>query len=95
MSGYTVTTAGACTASFSVTGDTGKNPPYICGTNTGYHSKIFRLSLSLKTGFIIHSVYVEFGAASSDDIELKTTFDAVAKQWNILTRQISCTAEWK
>jgi len=42
-----------------------------------------------------YHMYVEFGAASSDDIELKTTFDATQKQWNILTRQISCTASWK
>ena len=28
-----------CTDSFAVTGQTGKNPPSICGTNTGYHSK--------------------------------------------------------
>jgi len=26
-----------CTDSFAVTGQTGKNPPSICGTNTGYH----------------------------------------------------------
>merc|ERR1711936_102424 len=37
MSGYTATTAGACTASFEATGQTMKNPPVICGTNTGYH----------------------------------------------------------
>jgi len=77
MTGYTVTTAGACTAKFEATGDTGYNPPAICGTNSGFH------------------MYVEFGATSSDDIELKSTFDATAKQWNILTRQISCTAKWK
>ena len=38
---------------------------------------------------------MEFGATSNDDIELKTTFDATTKQWNILTRQISCTAKFK
>jgi len=37
MSGYTATTAGACTASLEVTGQSGSNPPIICGTNTGYH----------------------------------------------------------
>jgi len=77
MTGYTFTTAGACTATFQATGGSGRNPPAICGTNTGFH------------------MYVEFGAASSDDIELKTSYDAVSKQWNILTRQISCTASWK
>ena len=40
-------------------------------------------------------MYVEFGANANDDIELKTTYDATTKQWNILTRQISCTATWK
>merc|ERR1711990_215516 len=37
MSGYTVTTAGVCTDKFEATGQTGSNPPAICGTNTGYH----------------------------------------------------------
>ena len=30
---------GACSDYFEATGDTGQNPPRICGTNTGYHSK--------------------------------------------------------
>ena len=30
---------GACLDYFEATGDTGQNPPRICGTNTGYHSK--------------------------------------------------------
>ena len=29
------------TDTFSVTGSAGSNPPAICGTNTGYHSKFF------------------------------------------------------
>merc|ERR1712241_1147558 len=37
MTGYTTTTVGGCTASFTATGDSGKNPPRICGTNTGFH----------------------------------------------------------
>jgi len=39
FTGFTVaaTTSGACTDSFAVTGQTGKAPPTICGTNTGYH----------------------------------------------------------
>merc|ERR1711992_107556 len=37
LSGYTATTAGVCTAKFEATGQTGKNPPAICGTNTDYH----------------------------------------------------------
>ena len=30
---------GACLDSFDVVGPTGRNPPTICGTNTGQHSK--------------------------------------------------------
>merc|ERR1711997_400253 len=37
MSGYTATTDGLCTDKFEATGQTGSNPPTICGTNTGYH----------------------------------------------------------
>ena len=35
------TTAGTCSDTFAAAGQTGSNPPNICGTNTGYHSKIF------------------------------------------------------
>jgi len=78
MSGYSATTAGACTTSiFEATGQTGKNPPAICGTNTGYH------------------MYVEFGATATDSITLKHTLDTTSKTWNILARQIACTASWK
>jgi len=80
MSGYTLdtTTTGACVGtSFEATGQTGKNPPKICGTNTGYH------------------MYVEFGAGATDSITLKHTLDTAQKSWNILARQIACTADWK
>merc|ERR1712241_803702 len=80
MSGYTLdtTTTGACVGtSFEATGQTGKNPPKICGTNTGYH------------------MYVEFGAGATDSITLKHTLDTAQKSWNILARQIACTASWK
>ena len=41
MSGLaTGTTNGACLDTFAAAGQTGKNPPTICGTNTGYHSKL-------------------------------------------------------
>ena len=30
---------GVCTDSFQAAGQTGVNPPAICGTNAGYHSK--------------------------------------------------------
>ena len=51
MSGYTATTAGACTASFQATGQAGKNPPAICGTNTDYHSKLSCLGMCLYSTF--------------------------------------------
>ena len=42
------------------------------------------------------SVYLEFGGSATDTIELKTTYgDLTSKQWNILARQIACTATWK
>merc|ERR550532_3259149 len=82
FSGYSVDTAttgiGVCTDSFAAAGQTGVNPPTICGTNTGYH------------------MYVEFGAAAGDSIDLTSTFaDLGTYSWNILARQISCTAAWK
>ena len=41
-------------------------------------------------------VYVEFGADSTDSITLKNTYgDTSTKSWNILARQIACTATWK
>ena len=40
MSGFaTSTTAGLCSDSFAAAGQTGVDPPSICGTNTNYHSK--------------------------------------------------------
>ena len=43
MTGYTATVNGVCTDKFDATGQTGQDPPTICGTNTGYHSKIIVL----------------------------------------------------
>merc|ERR1719188_2404576 len=75
------TTAGDCDDSFAAAGQTGKDPPSICGTNTGYH------------------MYVEFGASSTDKITLTNTYTSTgittAKSYNILARQIACTATWK
>ena len=97
FSGYTVdtTTAGVgfCTDSFVAAGQSGVNPPTICGTNTGYHSKTSR---DVHSPTSLYSVYVEFGAAAGDTITLTNTFtDLTAKSWNILARQIACTASWK
>merc|ERR1712154_756392 len=82
MSGFYTGTSGACGVDdFEAAGQTGKNPPTICGTNTGYH------------------MYVEFGVTSTDTITLTNTYRSggltTAKTFNILLRQISCTARWK
>ena len=97
FSGFTVSTVaasrGACTDSFAAAGQTSVNPPTICGTNTGYHSKTSR---DVHSPTSLYSVYVEFGAAAGDTITLTNTFtDLTAKSWNILARQIACTASWK
>jgi len=77
MTGFT-NTVGVCTDKFAVEGQTGTNPPTICGTNTGYH------------------MYVEFGAVSTDTATITLTYgDTSSKTWNILLRQIACTAAWK
>ena len=40
MTGFYTGTSGACGVDdFAVSGQTGSNPPTICGTNTGYHSE--------------------------------------------------------
>ena len=40
FSGFLTTTpAGSCSDSFAAAGQTGKDPPTICGTNTDYHSE--------------------------------------------------------
>ena len=42
-------------------------------------------------------VYVEFGATATDTITLTNTWGDIttAKTYNILARQIACTATWK
>jgi len=82
MTGFYTGTSGACGVDdFEVSGATGYDPPTICGTNTGYH------------------MYVEFGATSTDTITITNTYRSggltTAKTFNILARQISCTATWK
>ena len=77
MSGYTPgTTVGECTTtSFEATGQSGKNPPKICGTNTDYHSKLILINLTTELNFPFpyYKVYVEFGASGTDSITLKHT----------------------
>jgi len=80
FSGFATTTPiGACSDYMTAAGQTGKDPPSICGTNTDYH------------------MYVEFGATSTDTISITNTYASTttAKTFNILARQISCTASYK
>merc|ERR1712024_258320 len=82
FSGFaTSTTAGSCYDTLAMAGQTGVDPPSISGTNTGYH------------------MYTEFGATSTDTITMTLTWGSsgytTAKTYNILARQISCTASWK
>merc|ERR1712113_1286908 len=81
MSGFVTATKGTCTDYLTAKGKTGKTLPSICGTNTDYH------------------MYVEFGATSTDTVTLTNTWTSTgittAKKYNILARQISCTATWK
>jgi len=71
---------GSCTDTLTVEGQTGSNPPSVCGTNTGYH------------------MYAEFGATSTDTATITLSYQETAftaKSFNILTRQVACTAPWK
>jgi len=74
-------TTGVCADSLAVAGQTGSNPPTICGVNTGYH------------------MYTEFGATSADSTKITLSYQAAGltteKSFNIMARQISCTATWK
>merc|ERR1711994_34183 len=80
MSGFAAS-VGVCSDKFTAEGQTGVNPPRICGTNTGYH------------------MYTEFGATATDATKITLTYGAAGittgKTFNILARQISCTATWK
>jgi len=43
-----------------------------------------------------YHMYAEFGATSTDSVKLTMTMaDVAAKSWNILARQIACTATWR
>jgi len=83
FSGFvTATTVGLCNDHMAMSGQTGVNPPSnFCGTNTGYH------------------MYTEFGATATDSITMTLTYGSsgltTAKTFNILARQISCTASYK
>merc|ERR1719397_391863 len=80
MSGLaTGTTNGACLDTFAAAGQTGKNPPTICGTNTGYHMYVEFGATSTDT------VGLTFTYSST----------TTAKTFNILLQQFSCTASWR
>ena len=67
----------------------------ICGTNTEYHSKIFLRIICFWLS--LFPVYAEFGATSTDTATVTFTYGSTttAKTFNILLRQISCTATWR
>ena len=99
FSGFgTTTPTGTCSDSLEVKGQTGKNPPSICGTNTGYHSKIVSIISSHHiSSSSSSSVYAEFGTSDTDTVSVTITYSSTttAKKFNVLARQISCTASWK
>jgi len=75
----TSTTVGLCTDYITVAGQTGKNPPAICGTNTGYHMYAEFGATATDTA----TVTFTYGSTTT------------AKLFNILLTQISCTAAWR
>ena len=83
MSGYTLNaaSAGACQDTFAAVGQTGVDPPSICGTNTGYH-----MYVEFRTGSTDTVILTNTWAAAG-----LTT----AKNYNILARQICCSDSWK
>lgn len=76
FSGFSVTTAGVKTDSMAITGQTGRNPPSISGTNTGYHMYV---NLGADTGDTA-TVTMTWGSIAS------------AKQYNIFVQQIECSS---
>ena len=83
----------SCQLFHMLPGQTGTDPPAICGTNSGYHSELKHISQL----FLFCAVYAEFGGSSTDTISLTFTYGSTtsAKTWNVLLRQIACTASYK
>merc|ERR1719222_29254 len=80
MSGFYTGTSGACGVDdFEASGQTGKNPPTICGTNTGYHMYVEFGATSTDTITLTNTL----GSTSS------------TLKWNILAQQIPCTATYR
>merc|ERR1712064_252717 len=84
-SSYTPTSAGTCTYTIQETsvaaGQTGVNPPTICGTNTGYHMYIEFGTMSTDS-ITLTNTWAAAGLTT-------------AKNYNILARQIRCTDTFK
>merc|ERR1712106_1316043 len=78
MSGFDET-AGVCSDSLATAGQTGKQPPTVCGTMTGYHMYTEFGTTSTDT----ITLTLTYGSTTT------------AKTWNLLLRQISCDATWK
>jgi len=66
--------------SLTVTGQTGSNPPVICGINTGSHMYLEMGTLATDTATL--ATYLGSGATGT-------------RQWNIKVSQISCSAAWR
>ena len=80
MSGYLTGTT-ACSDTFVAAGQTGVNPPTICGTNTGYHMYV-EFGTSSSDSVTLTNTWSSAGLST-------------AKNYNILARQIGCTDDWK
>ena len=79
-SGYTQAD-GVCSDTFAAAGQTGVNPPSICGTNTGYHMYV-EFGTSASDSITLTNTFSATGIAT-------------AKNYNILARQICCNDAWK
>jgi len=78
MSGF-AETDGVCSDKLATAGQTGKQPPTVCGTMTGYHMYTEFGTTSTDT----ITLTLTYGSTTT------------AKTWNLLLRQISCDATWK
>jgi|ERR1712037_157077 len=77
----TATTVGACSDKLAMAGQTGVDPPSICGTNTGYHMYT-EFGAASTDSITMTLTYTSTGLTTS-------------KTFNMLARQISCTSSYK
>jgi len=77
-------TAGSCSSiigdSLTVAGQTGSNPPVVCGINTGYHMYVDTGTAASDT------VKLTFGL---------TATTGASRHWNVKVSQIECTASYR